>query len=386
MKVIFVCYPTDESSAPHPAMAVATLARMGHEVIYLAWGNLPPAKWLDDCIGRIQHRLCPKRGILSALGFLFEVVPTILSAKPDCVLVEGAQQTPFALWLLGLPRKFQLIYQTQNVVGPGQSWIYESCEGLFARHCDWVIVNEPNRARFFQCIYRLKKTPEVIRTALPALWPVPERTASYRDEVVLALGLANVKQLKLIAAGGGYRDDRMSPQLVEALLHLPKNYIVVFSDWPGSDGRRRCEEQVRKLKLEGRVVFREAPGFAGMMKMLTACDIGIMLYPDTAIGHFYQSPGRLTEYLRCGVPIVTSKFPGLELLFLKYGLGETAIPDSSESIAEAIRKIGEIPVPEIEHWRKRLQETALGELAYETQALPVFEKVFGAAFRETSAV
>jgi glycosyltransferase involved in cell wall biosynthesis len=125
----------------------------------------------------------------------------------------------------------------------------------------------------------------------------------------------------------------------------------------------------------------DAPGYTELLKVVAACDVGILLYPNNCIGHFYQAPGRLTEYLRCGLPVVTSDFPGLELLFLKYNLGEVAEPYSPTAIATAIRLLCEVPEADVAKRRIRLTKLSLTDLAYEEQAQAVFDRILSAPAR-----
>jgi glycosyltransferase involved in cell wall biosynthesis len=386
LKIVYLCYPISDAQAPHPPMGALALARQGSSITFIAWGNSATPGWLSEYGLAVRYLLYPKQGWLSALRLLFGVMRTVVTVQPDCVYVQGAQQTPFALWLLLAGRRFRCIYHTQDYVGPGQNWFYETSERLLARHADWVISNEVNRARFMASSYRLKRLPEVIRTALPRWWQVPGRDERYRQELLRVNGLIDIDQPRLIAAGGAYREDRMSAQLVDALVHLPANYILVFTGMDlGSAGKRLCEQHMRRVGIEGRGVFLEAPDYAQLLKLLAACDVGMLLYPNNCIGHFYQAPGRLTEYLRCGLPIVTSNFPGLEQLVLKYGLGEVADPYSPMSIAAAIRSVCDVSVGEFARLRLRLIELAQTELAYEAQAEQVFDKILHDIARERSS-
>jgi glycosyltransferase involved in cell wall biosynthesis len=376
LSIVFLCYPLSDRAAPHAAMAALALARQGHVITFIAWGNEAPPAWLSDYDSSIRYLLFPKYRWFSALRLLFGVIRVVWTVKPECVYIQGAQQTPFVLWLLYTARRRRLIYHTQDYVGRDQSRFYVFCERRVATRADWVISNEPNRARFMASSYGLKRVPEVIRTALPRWWRVPGRDETCRGEVLKAAGLSTTDQPRLIAAGGPYRSDRMSPQLIEALAHLPRHYVVVFTSCPhGSAPRRSCTEHLERLGLEGRAIFWSAPSFEQLLQLFSACDVGILLYPNSGVGHFYQSPGRLTEYLRCGLPVVTSHFPSLELLVMRYGLGEVADPYSPTSIAGAIRRVCEVTDGEFHVLRRRLRELAESELAYETQAQPVFEKV-----------
>jgi len=225
--------------------------------------------------------------------------------------------------------------------------------------------------------YRLQRMPEVIRTALPKWWVVPERSEASRYQFLQRSGLINVDRPRLIVAGGPYRNDRMSPQLLDAFAKLPPNYGIIFSWMPqGNPDRLACEAHMKRLGLTERVIILDPVGFSDLLALYACCDIGILLYPNSGVGHFYQAPGRLTEYLRCGLSIVCSAFPGLELLTLKNRLGSVADPYNPTSIAQAIQDIGSASDTELANSMARIKQLANFELAYEAQAEEVFNKIF----------
>jgi len=101
---------------------------------------------------------------------------------------------------------------------------------------------------------------------------------------------------------------------------------------------------------------------------MSASDVGILLYPDDGIGSFYQAPGRLSEYLRCGIPIIASNFPGLELLVIKYDLGRVCEPTSPASIADAIRTVCEVGSSAASRRRERIRHLAERHFVYDLHA------------------
>lgn len=376
MNIIYISYPLVDQGAPHQAMSALYLARNHVPITFIAWGNYITPKWLTD-YAYLKYYLFSKKTLFSALKFLVKIFNLLQQEKPDFVYVQGAQHTPFLLYLPWVKGKTRLVYHTQDYLGPGQHWFYEWCERYFAKYADWVICNEPNRARFMASSYKLKQMPEVIRTALPTWWPVPARDEAYRQQLLIDMGITNVNMPQLVVAGGAYSDDRMSPQVLEAMTQLPRNYGLIFT---GMDDDKSftstCKQMIAKLNLGKRVLLLKSLAYDKLLNLYAACDIGLLLYPNSGIGHFYQAPGRLTEYLRTGLLIVASNFPSLELLMLKYNLGLVANPYDPQSITQAIEALGSIPISQRLEHRKRLIEIANTDLAYESQAIPVLNKIF----------
>jgi len=374
MSVLYIGYRLTDGGAPHQGMAALHLARCGLDVLFATWSNDPAPSWLDR-FPSLRYRAFRKRGLLSAVRFLAGLVWLVVSRRWDTIYVQGAQHTPFLLWLPALKGGRTVVYHTQDYLEPGQHRLYAWCERYFARRADWVISNEINRARFMASNYRLRRMPEVIRTALPAWWEVPRDVGSIRREILERAGVREEEDPCLVMAGGPYADDRMSPQLVEAMAGLPRRFVLVFTGMQDGPGSERCRAHADGCRLDQRVVTYGRVPYARLLEICAACDLGVLLYPNTGVGHFYQCPGRLSEYLRTGLPFVASNFPGLELLTLKHGLGAVADPHDPDRIRAAIQALASLDRRERDARRDRILSLALSAFAYEAGAEPVFERV-----------
>ncbi len=373
MRVLYVGYRLTDDGAPHQGMAALHLARSDVDVVFASWSNDPAPCWIKR-FPRLQYRTFRKRGFLSALRLVASLVWLVCSERWDAIYVQGAQHTPLLLWLPALRRRRTVVYHTQDYLEPGQHRLYAWCERYLARRADWVISNEVNRARFMASNYQLRRMPEVLRTALPTWWEVPGNDGSIRRELLERAGVREEDDPKLIMVGGPYADDRMSPQLMDAVAALPRNFVLVFTGMEGA-GLGRCRAHAERCRMDRRAVMLGRMPYARLLETCAACDVGVLLYPNTGIGHFYQCPGRLSEYLRTGLPFVASNFPGLELLALKYGLGAVADPYDAESIRAAIQVLAGIGGIDRAARRERIVSLGATVFAYEAGAERVFERV-----------
>jgi glycosyltransferase involved in cell wall biosynthesis len=341
MKIFYFGYDSSPHRAPHQEMATLYLAHLGHSVDYACWGGTG----YDPSVPHknITYMPNPKSGIGSAIKmFAWLISKVAFSDEYDVLYVQGAQQTPFVFWMPLAKGNKRIVYHTQDYLEPRRHKFYERFERFFAKRADYVISNEVNRGRFMHSNYGLNNLPVIIKTALPEWWPIPERILSRRIELIRMAGLPESESYCLITAGGPYRADRMSPQLLEAFSKLPDHYVLIFIGDAmkyGQSCRMECELKMGELGIIKRVIFLEGMTYPHLLELYAACDVGVLLYPNNGIGHFYQCPGRLSEYLRCGLSLITCNYPGLELLTLKYRVGEVCDPEDAASIAEALLRV-----------------------------------------------
>ncbi len=133
----------------------------------------------------------------------------------------------------------------------------------------------------------------------------------------------------LVMLHGGWSRLRATAELLEAMALLPPRFRLVMT----TDLSPLLAATFARLGIERRVVCIGHQDYEQLFQYTCSSDIGVLLYKNNDLGNFFQAPGRLTEYLACGLPVLASHFTGLQLLSLKHGVGLCADPDSSEDIA-----------------------------------------------------
>lgn len=377
-KILYVGYGFEDGQAPHNGMAGLWLAMNGIDVQYICLSGSEPPKWLDR-VENLNYRRCVSRGLLGKLRFFYEILVAIFREKPELLYIQGAQQAAVIAPMFALlPRSLRVLYHTQDFK-PVDNVFYRAGEKFVAKRANLSICNEVNRSRCMWLLYGLPRVPETIRTALPKEWPLPLRS-NQPEYLMCNVGFTNSKMPEnpiYIAGGGPYKDRRKSSELLNALAILPKNYILVFTGMsPDEENYRRCMKLARDLAVEDRVIALPSLPYSDLQDLFSYCHVGMLLYCDSDIANFYQGPGRLTEYLRAGLPIVASNYPGLELTTLKHDLGSVCDSDSPDDIANAVLRLDLENALKVNERRVRLQQLSLSVFCYEQDAIQVFSSLF----------
>ena len=306
------------------------------------------------------------------LALIWELLKLRIKKK-GVFYIYGSVCTPdIAIALAGLDGH-RVIYHTQDFLEPARYPLRSRIERRIARKATLVVSNEVNRARFMQSYYGLTSMPLVVPTALPRDWPIPERSEAGRKEIV---GERWTQNMKIVLHLGGYSDVRMGRFLLEAMSKMPDNYVLVFTGMrTGSQSSQECFRQAKLLGIQGRIIAASYLSFPKLLEYAVNSDVGILLYPNDGIGNFYQCPGRLTEYAACGLPFVTSDFPGLEHMVLKFGLGRACDPCCPAEIAQAIRLLVEVTPSDADSRREHIQRQFKEHLAYEQRANVLVEMI-----------
>lgn len=209
------------------------------------------------------------------------------------------------------------------IAHPFRAWL----ERRLARKSRLLISHEYHRGYILRAHYRLRCPILISPPNLPASWPVPPRSEELRSEMAGAAG----QDAFLLRLHGGFSERRSTAQLFEALALLPPRFRLVMSA-----GGAPADRLIRNLGIADRVVILPPLDYAGMLAYTASSDVGVLLYGNNDLGNYFQAPGRLTEYLACGLPVLAPRYAGLENLVLRYGIGRSVNPANPASIAAGL--------------------------------------------------
>lgn len=259
----------------------------------------------------------------------------------------------------------RLVYHNPDYYDPITYAVRSWLEGRLARKADLFISHEYHRGYIFRAQHRLRCPVLISPPNLPASWPVPPRSERLRREMAGPSPDAFVLRLH-----GGFSRFRTGSDLFRALTLLPPRFHLVMTGGPGGDPEPEAASLAASLGISSRVHTLPRLGFQSMLAYTASSDAGILLYANNDLGNYFQAPGRLTEYLACGLPVLAPRFAGVESLVLRYRIGRCANPADPAAIAEGILALesdvrtGASSPAEIrrrfeahfayEHWEKRV--------------------------------
>ncbi len=273
--------------APHQNMMVHHLREKYGDSVSLK------VRRIDDARGARRGR---------ALRLMVQVATDTLMRRGAVIYFASFASAPFTLPAVLLGHR-RWIYHSQDWIqdqGRLPAWL----ERLAVRHAPVVLWNEANRAA--EARRRAGRAGEilVVPTYLPRSFEAPLPSPAIRRDIAARAGV-DPDAMVAVFAGGSYSPSRLSAQLVEAIARQDDACVLVFS------GPTRPPEGVE----QGRIVDMGLLSHDDMLAAMASCDIGMLLYDYAeSFGHRYQQPGRLTEYLRCGLRLIATPFPDAERL------------------------------------------------------------------------
>lgn len=104
----------------------------------------------------------------------------------------------------------------------------------------------------------------------------------------------------------------LAQELAEAARHWPANWSLVIHGWAETPAYL---EKLRPL-CDGQhiILSEEIVPYGKLDDLVSSADIGIALYKgiDRNIHDIGQSSGKMWQYLRCGLPVITTDLPSLQ--------------------------------------------------------------------------
>lgn len=166
--------------------------------------------------------------------------------------------------------------------------------------------------------------------------------------------------------------------LIRSSKYLSENATLVFIGKALPWWKKHAVHLLLKKTYNRKIrVLPWIPGKKLLENIKDAC-VGIIIYDNTKLNNYYCEPGKLSDYIISGIPVVVPNFPTIAPVVKKYSIGGVFNSSAPKEIAEAINKV--ICTPR-KYWRENLKR-AKKDLIWETQ-IPNLLKAFST---ETSTI
>ena len=328
------------------------------QVIGRAKKNSPSIEGLPFSVKRLPMWF--SSGPLLYAEFNIRLFFILLFTKGD-IFNANDLDTLLANFLVAKLRRKTLVYDSHEYFTEvpeiqGRPWVknsWETIEKLTLPAADQVYTVNDSIANIYSKQY--KRTIQVIRN-LPLL-NNSFKSAAGRHELNLP-----PEQNILILQGAGINIDRGAEEALLSLQYLQNTLLLII----GSGDVLPYLKQLRKEKqLEDKVLILGRLPYEEMMPSTAAADLGLTLDKDTNLNYRYSLPNKFFDYLRAGIPVLSSKLVEIEKLIRKYQIGDTIDNHNPEAIAEKIRTIFSEP-DTLNKWKNNTQ-TAIKDLSWEKE-------------------
>jgi glycosyltransferase involved in cell wall biosynthesis len=217
-------------------------------------------------------------------------------------------------------------------------------EGFFLRRAAACITSDEGRADVLTAEYGIARPTVVLN--------VSDVVEKVDPDPRLREQLLGGDSRWLLVYQGILSPNRGLPELVEAMKRLDDCVLLVLGDGPL---RAELQAQAEGAGCAGRVVFKGAVPNAEMMRLVAACDAGVMPIIGACLSYVFAAPNKLFEDMMVGVPVVASDLPGMADIVRDEGIGTLiADPRDPGAIAAAVRRLlDDVEPPHVKGERAR---------------------------------
>ena len=256
------------------------------------------------------------------------------------VIYAGGIRGLIAAYMYSLFRRTRYInYQMELYVG-------EKLRSPFARLFKWLERRAASRAQasIEHSEERAQVLSQDLGVSLRDILIVPNaptgRAMALRSRFLhRRLGLD--ESTHVLLSPGSINENFLSSTVVRAARKLPPGWNCVIHSSGGRDPDDPYIRQLRDLAQGSPVMFSLEPvPYSQIYEVLGSARIGIALYTQDAGPNWATtglSSGKLSHFLKVGVPVIVSPLPGLVEFISRHGVGE--VLDNADELPGLIAKI-----------------------------------------------
>lgn len=343
-----------------------TLIREGFNIT-LVGRKLKGSKPIDRPYKTVRFRLPFTKGAFFYACLNLRLLFFLLFKKTDVILANDLD-TLAPAFLVARLRGLALVYDSHEYFTeaaglthrtiPKRTW--ELIEGfIFPRLRHVYTVNET-----IANIYREKYhvNVKVVRN-------IPTESSQPPKLSMADLNLPEDK--KIVILQGAYLDiDRGAKEAALAMQYLDDVLLVVIGEGQEMSIVREIAE---RPGIKGKIaVFGKMP-FEQLQQYTMQAALGLSLDKDTHLNYKYSLPNKLFDYLRAGIPVLTSKLPELVRIIEAKKIGTFISSHEPIDLARDIRSA--LGNPNLPVWKQNATEAGK-EFSWENEARTIVQ-IFG---------
>lgn len=203
-------------------------------------------------------------------------------------------------------------------------------ESICLKFCDSMITVSEGIALEYQKRYNIKK-PQIVMNS-----------PYYQEHVnsnKLREALKIDKTTKIVLYQGGLSPGRGIELILDAFAAINRDDIALVIMGYGP-----LQSKIEKISESSpNVFFHPAVSPSELLSYTSSADVGILLYPNSCLNHFYCLPNKFFEYTMAGLPVIVSDLYELRRFTDQYKLGIIISNVTAESVAEAVKTIVDSP-------------------------------------------
>lgn len=306
---------------------------------------------------------------LSRWRFLWYSLRQTLKLKPT-IIVTTLPTMGLLGWIAARILRARLVYYPFELYGEQHtrpSHFLLTAERLLLAHgIDALITQNRERAR----VYREERDARVIPTVVHNYKAKRElsRTPCLRESLNLP------REIKIVLYEGLLVQGRWLDRLLCAAAGLPVDArLVIIGRKAGPYCDRVIVPLLHRPEISGKVMLLPEVPHSEILSYVSDADVGIIIYDDTVRNNLYCEPGKLSDYVFAGIPVVAPAFPTIASVIKDYSIGEIFKCSEPREIARAINLVLSTPK---QNWKDSLTKAAAA-LTWETQEHVFLSAVLG---------
>ncbi len=334
MRVILTV-SNDLSSDQRVRKMCLTLVKKGYNVLVIGRRLEQSTDFSPHLYGAHRITLLFNRGPLFYAELNLRFLFYLLFKKVDIIHANDLD-TLLPAWLVAKIRGKKLVYDTHEYFTgvpelqnrPFTRKVWKTMERIILPRLSHIITVNDSIAKLYEDEYRLSNI-KVVRN-------IPEANTEIVQAAPAMLGRLPQNKFRLIIQGNGINIHRGAEEAVEAMQWLSDCCLIIAGS---GDVLPLLHKKVESLNLHDRVIFFNKMPYAELMGLTSQCHLGLSLDKDNNINYTFSLPNKLFDYLRAGIPVLSSNLPELRKIIEQYQVGWLLESVTPHVLAEKIKAI-----------------------------------------------